>query len=86
MDNWFPIQILLHKYKVDQLEVISKLLFTWLEHLQFPNTFSCFFHIYGATNLEDIFPMTFRKCTKHTTKMLLKHQSLGLQGSGYHIE
>ena len=59
--------ILLHKYKVEQTKVISRLLFTFLltrtfdqiEHLHFPNTFSYFLHSYDITSLRNIHPITF---------------------------
>ena len=64
---------LLHKYKVEQTEVISevisRLLFTFssqitrtfghTEHLHFPNTFSYFSHGYNITCLGSIHPITF---------------------------
>ena len=60
--------ILLHKYKIVQTEVISRLLFTfvlvnyeniWSKHLHFPNAFSYFFDSYDITNLESFHPITF---------------------------
>ena len=77
----FSIQIVLHKYKVQQTEVIlgfySLLLLTnykniWPENLHFPNTFSYLFHNYDITNLKNIHPITFRKYAKHLVKVLFK--------------
>ena len=63
--------ILLHKYKVEQTEVISRFFFTTrtlinyknifgqIVNLQFPNTFSYFFDSYDITSLGNIHPITF---------------------------
>ena len=66
----------------EQTEVISRLFFTFysqitgtfsqIEHLHFPNTFSCFFHSYDITSLGNIHPITSWKYTKHTIKVSLK--------------
>ena len=60
---------LLHKYKVEQTEVISRYhspfssqiirTFGQIEHLHFPNTFLYFFHGYDVTSLGNIHPITF---------------------------
>ena len=58
---------LLHKSKVEQTEVISRLTFTFLltnynnlwSDLHFPNTFSFFFVSYDITSLENIHPIAF---------------------------
>ena len=75
--------MLLHKYKVEQAEVMSRLL-SWLflswitrtfgqiEHIHFPYTFSHFFHSYNITSLENICPITLWKYTKHPIRVLLK--------------
>lgn len=56
----FRTQILLHEDKVEQIEVHSKLLFTFvthrnirLEHLHFPNIFSYFFHNYDQVDFAE---------------------------------
>ena len=62
--------ILLHKYRVEQTEVISRLYYSLfclqitrtfgqIEHLHFPNTFSYFFHSHDITSLGNIHPITF---------------------------
>ena len=62
--------ILLHKYKVEQTEVVSidyyslfcsqiTSTFCQIEHSYFPNTFSYFFHSYDITSLGNIHPITF---------------------------
>ena len=61
-----PIQILLHKSKEERIEVISRLLFTFVthklqEHLNFSNTFSYLFHNYDVTSLENIRSIRFWK-------------------------
>ena len=69
--NGFPIQILLPKSREERIEVISRLLFTFVTHkqqehlnffihfLNFFNTFSYLFHNYDVTNLENIHSITF---------------------------
>ena len=74
--------ILVHKYKVQQTEVISNLYslfysqitrtFGQIEHLHFPNTFSYFLHSYDITSLGNIYPITFWKYTKHQIKVSLQ--------------
>ena len=59
-----PIQILLHKSKEEQAEVISRLLFTFvtqklLEHLNFCNAFSYLIHNYDVTSLGNFHLVTF---------------------------
>ena len=59
---------LLHKYKVEQTEVISRLLSSLfiinyknvgqIEHIHFPNTFSYLIHTYDITSLGNIHPIT----------------------------
>ena len=66
---------LLQKYKVEQTEVISRLLSSLfiinyknvgqIEHIHFPNTFSYLFHTYDITSLGNIHPITCWKYTKH---------------------
>ena len=61
--------MLLHKSKVEQTEVISRLIFTFcshititfgkIEYLHSPNTFSFFFNNYDITSLENIHPIAF---------------------------
>ena len=61
--------MLLHKPKVEQTEVISRLIFTFcshititfgkIEYLHSPNTFSFFFNNYDITSLENIHPIAF---------------------------
>ena len=56
----FPIQILLHKYKVEQADVCSRLLQTlcWKIYI-FLIHFHNLLHNYDATNLENIRPIIF---------------------------
>ena len=88
--EWYqpPILVLglLHKYKTEQKEVISRPLFSFVthklqehlvrtgpsEHSHFPNTFSYFFHSYDVMSLEKINPIAFWKYTKQPIKVLLK--------------
>ena len=61
--------ILLDKCKVEQTELISRLIFTFflqirrtfhqIEHLHFPGKFSYFFHGYDMMSLGNIYPITF---------------------------
>ena len=72
--------ILLHKYKVEQTQVIFRLLFIFssqiirtfgqIEHLHFPNTFLYFFH--NITSSGNIHPVTLWKYEKHPIKVSLK--------------
>ena len=62
-------KIILYKYKVEETELIFRLLSTFysqitrmfgqIEHLHYPNTFSYFFHSYNITSLGNIHPITF---------------------------
>ena len=68
-DKWFSNSNLLPKSKEEWIELISRLLFTFVthklqEHLNFSNTFSYLFHNYDVTSLENIHSITFWKYAK----------------------
>ena len=74
----FVIEILLHIYNVQQTEVISGFLFTFITIMRaFSRSFYCslihiqtFFNDYDVTTLKIIHPITFRNSTKHPIKVL----------------
>ena len=74
----FLIEILLHVYNVQQTEVISGFLFTFITIMRtFSRSLYCslipiqtFFNDYDVTTVKIIHPITFRNSTKHPIKVL----------------
>ena len=76
--------ILLHKCKVEQTEVISRLFITFLltnykniwsdrtSHFKFPNKFPCILHSYNIMSTGNIHRITYWKYIKHPIKLSLK--------------
>ena len=77
----FPIQMLLPKSKEERIEVISRLLFTFVthklqEHLNFSNTFSHLFHNYDVTSLQNIIQSHFESMQSVVKKSACSFKSM----------